>query len=419
MRVLFVIDTWALIGGTERHAAVVVPGLVERGHAVTVLCRAGAGEGLPPVPVETFPELAGAALAPEARAALRARLSALAPDAIFVSALRNVDALEVLADAAPVVRYVHDHTLFCPGLNKFYETGDTCRHALGFACLKRYWLDGGCTSFKSSMHTSPLEPVRELRRKQRELRATRRAARVLTNSRYMREQLVLAGLDPARTSVLHPFTESNTKAQPKGPLPPALERRLAARGEPLLFAPARLTLPDKGVDFLLTALSKVERDFVAVVCGDGPARGYLEEKAVSDGVAGKVVFTGWLEAQAVETLYARSELVICPSVWDEPFGLVGIEAMAHGKPVAAFDVGGIPDWLADGESGYLVPRKDAGALARAVERLLDDPALRQVFGARGKALVAERFRRAAHMDGLEEALAAAVSAGRPAAGSAH
>jgi glycosyltransferase involved in cell wall biosynthesis len=386
---------------------------------VTVLCRAGGGEGLPPVPVETFPGLAGAALAPEARAALRARLSALAPDAIFVSALRNVDALEVLADAAPVVRYVHDHTLFCPGLNKFYESGDTCRHALGFACLKRYWLDGGCTSFKPSMHTSPLEPVRELRRKQRELRATRRAARVLTNSRYMREQLVLAGLDPARTAVLHYFTASNTPSQPQGPLPPELERRLAASRGPLLFTPARLTLPDKGVDFLLTALSMVGRDFTAVISGDGPARAYLEQKARSDGVADRTVFTGWLGSAALETLYARADVVVCPSVWDEPFGLVGIEAMAHGKPVAAFDVGGIPDWLADGESGFLVPRKDAGALARAVERLLDDPALREAFGARGKALVAERFRRAAHLDGLEEALVAAVSEGRPAAGSAH
>jgi glycosyltransferase involved in cell wall biosynthesis len=411
VRVLFVIDTWALIGGTERHAAVVVPGLAERGHAVTVLCRAGGGEGLPPVPVETFPELAGTVLAPAARAALRARVAALAPDAIFISALRNVDALEVLADAAPVVRYVHDHTPFCPGLNKYYESGGTCRHALGFACLKRYWLDGGCTSFKPGMHASPLDPVRELARKQREVRATGRAARVLTNSSYMREQLVLAGLDPARTAVLHYFTASNTPAQPAGPLPPLVERRLSASRAPLLFTPARLTLPDKGVDFLLTALAQLGRDFLAVISGDGPARAYLEAKASSDGVADRVLFTGWLGSAALETLYARADVVICPSVWDEPFGLVGIEAMAHGKPVVAFDVGGIPDWLMDGESGFRVPRKDAGALARAVERLLDDPELARSFGARGRALVAERFRREAHMDGLEEALEAAVGLG--------
>jgi len=416
VRVLFVLDTWALVGGTERHAAAVVPGLEERGHALEVLCRAGGGEGLPAVRYTSFPALAGGSLTREARAELAALVKQLAPDVVFVSALRNLDALALLADAAPLVRYVHDHTPFCPGLNKFYETGGTCRHALGFACLKRYWLDGGCTSFKPAMHASPLDPLRELRRKQKEVRVTSRAARILTNSHYMREQLVLAGLDPQRTAVLHYFTASNTPAQPRGPLPPALERRLSSSGAPLLFTPARLTLPDKGIDFLLTALSQVARPFQAVVCGDGPARAYLEQKAVSDGVADRTVFTGWLGAEAIETLYARADVVICPSVWDEPFGLVGIEAMAHAKPVVAFDVGGIPDWLSHGSTGLLVPRKDTQAMARAVESLLDDPARRRALGERGREVVAERFRREAHLDGLEQALRAAAESRAAGAG---
>jgi glycosyltransferase involved in cell wall biosynthesis len=416
VRVLLIQDTWALVGGTERYSAAVVPGLLERGHAVSVLCREGGGEGLPEVPVATFPALAGASLAQAARAELAQLVQALAPDAIFVSALRNLDALALLADAAPLVRYVHDHTLFCPALNKVYETGETCRHALGFVCLKRYWLDGGCTSFKPGMHASLLDPVRELRRKLREIRITSRAARILTNSRYMRDQLVLAGLDPGRTAVLHPFTTSNSPAQPQGPLPPALERRLSSSGAPLLFTPARLTLPDKGVDFLITALAQVARPFQAVVCGEGPARAYLEQKAVSDGVADRTVFTGWLGSEAIETLYARADVVICPSVWDEPFGLVGIEAMAHSKPVIAFEVGGIPDWLSHGSTGLLVPRKDTQAMARAVERLLDDPARRRALGERGREVVAERFRREAHLDGLEQALRAAVESGVAGAG---
>jgi glycosyltransferase involved in cell wall biosynthesis len=176
----------------------------------------------------------------------------------------------------------------------------------------------------------------------------------------------------------------------------------------LLFTPARLTLPDKGVDFLLTALAKLQRGFQAVICGDGPARGHLQEKAISDGVADRVTFTGWLGSEAVETLYARADVVICPSVWDEPFGLVGIEAMAHGKPVVAFDVGGIPDWLSHGITGLSVPRKDTDAMARAIESLIDDPALRSRLGAAGRTVVEERFRREMHLDGIEQALRAAV-----------
>ena len=64
----------------------------------------------------------------------------------------------------------------------------------------------------------------------------------------------------------------------------------------------------------------------------------------------------------IERLLARAEVVVCPSVWNEPFGLVGLEAMAHAKPVVAFSVGGIPEWLADGETGFLAPRKDTLAM---------------------------------------------------------
>lgn len=410
MRILFVLDTWSLIGGTERHAAVVIPGLIERGHEVTVLCRAGDGAELPDVPAVALPWLAGERLDAAQRAELAEEVRRIAPDVVFVSAMRNVDALETLIDAAPSVRYVHDHTLFCPGLNKVYEDGGTCRHALGFKCLTRCWLDGGCVCFKPALHAQPVDAWKGLRAKLREVRVTRRAARVLTNSRYMREQLVLAGFDPAATSVLHPFTAANTPAAPAGPLPAELEGWLAP-GVPLLFTPARLTLPDKGVDYLLSALGALAargRDFRAVVCGDGPARAWLEEKARDEGVADRVRFTGWLASGPVEALFARAEVVVCPSVWDEPFGLVGIEAMAHAKPVVAFEVGGVPDWLADGETGLAVPRCDAHAMADAIERLLDDPALRARLGARGAEAVAERFRGEVHLDGLERALEQAV-----------
>jgi glycosyltransferase involved in cell wall biosynthesis len=331
------------------------------------------------------------------------------PDVIFVSALRNVDGLDALTGLAPLVRYVHDHTLFCPGLNKFREDGELCHEPLGLVCIDRYFRRGGCICFKQSGFVRPfVDPLRTLAGKWRELEVTQRAARVLTNSHYMRAELLQVGFHPERTSVLCYFTQSNTPAQPQGPLPDPTERFLAASGAPLVFTPARLTLPDKGVDYLLSALARLTRPFRAVVAGSGPAEAWLREKARAEGLGERVHFTGWLDGPAIETLYARADLVVCPSVWDEPFGLVGIESMAHGKPVIAFRVGGIPEWLADGESGFLVERKDVAAMAAAVERLLASPPLAARFGARGRALVAERFPRQAHLAGLEAALAAAA-----------
>ncbi len=413
MRLLFVIDTWGLIGGTERHAAVVVPALLERGLDVRVLCREDHAPGFADVEVCAMPELAGARLGRAARRALEARLRALAPDVVFHSALRNVDAAEALVEGAPVVRYVHDHTLFCPGLNKVREDGATCREPLGWPCLRTYFLEGGCICFKRAGHARRLaDPLRELVAKWREIDVARRAARLLTNSAYMRDELLLAGFAPERTAVLHYFTTSNTPLQPPAPLPPETAAFVAAgNGAPLVVTPARLTLPDKGVDYLLSALARVRRPFRAVIAGSGPAEAWLREKARAEGLDGRVHFSGWTAAGAIETLYARADLVVCPSVWDEPFGLVGIEAMAHAKPVVAFRVGGIPEWLDDGASGLAVARKDTAAMAAAIERLLDDPALARRMGEQGRRRVAERFPRERHVERLEAAL-------RDAAGSA-
>jgi len=406
LRILFVIDTWGLIGGTERHASVVVPALARRGHEITVLCREDHRPDFAPVDVIEFPALEGATMSSGDRLELLAQLRKKNPEVVFFSALRNVDAAAALLEIGPVVRYVHDHTLFCPGLNKYREDGQTCRDPMGRICLERYWLKGGCTCFKKSVHSEPFKnPLDELEAKFKEVEIARRSKHVLTNSNYMRSELLKVGFLPEQTSVLYYFTRSNSGDQPTADLPVATASFLASAPEvPVLLTPARLTLPDKGVDYLLTALGRVQNDFRAVIAGSGPAEEHLRRKAILDGVGERVHFTGWLGSEGVESLYQTANLVVCPSVWDEPFGLVGIESMVHGKPVIAFAVGGIPEWLDDGETGYLVPRKDVGAMAAAIDRLLGAPELARSMGRRGQEVVAERFPRDRHVDQLERAL---------------
>lgn len=413
MHILFVLDTWGLIGGTERYASAVVPALMERGHRVSILCREDHSPDFADVQVAAFPELGAGGLDGAVRARLAATVRGLSPDVIYVSAMRSVDANATLVETAPVVRFVHDHVAFCPGLNKYRENGETCRDGMGSICLQRYWLEGGCVCFKRDHERGLLfAPIRELRRKQRELDVVRASTEVLTNSRYMLAELLKLGFDPERTSVLPLFTDSGSAAAAAG----AAEldedtRAFLARepGTPLLLTPARLTLPDKGVDFLLSTLAQLERPFRAVLAGTGPAEQWLRQKAQEDGVADRVHFAGWQPSAALEHLYTQAAVVVCPSVWDEPFGLVGLEAMAHEKPVVAFEVGGIPDWLEHERNGLMVPRKDTPAMARAIERLLDDPALRERMGAAGAALAAERFDRTHHIDALERLLERAAS----------
>ena len=85
----------------------------------------------------------------------------------------------------------------------------------------------------------------------------------------MRRELLKVGFAPDTTAVLYYFTDSNTAEQPRGRLPESTHAFVDAPGAPLLFTPARLTLPDKGVDYLLSALAKLSSPFRAVVAHTG------------------------------------------------------------------------------------------------------------------------------------------------------
>jgi D-inositol-3-phosphate glycosyltransferase len=94
-------------------------------------------------------------------------------------------------------------------------------------------------------------------------------------------------------------------------------------------------------------------------------------------------------------------------VWPEPFGIVGIEAHAAGRPVIASETGGVGDWLEHGVSGLMVPPGDARALALALAELLEDPARQRELGSAGARSVSARFSAARHLAVLREAYARA------------
>ncbi len=364
-RVLVVTTRWDLVGGSERYAGDVVRALGERGVEVPVLCAEGEQEGA--AEVLRFEALAAERLSRAERHALRDLVRGARPEVIYLLSRVREDALRVLLDAAPVVRFVQDHTLFCPGLNKLHEDASPCESPLGHACLERYYTGGGCSGFKPSGPPSLRWPLRTLSANLRELELTRRCRRVLVASNYMREELLRAGLPADLVHVL-PYFTSEERPTPE-PLDAATQAFLDRDDRPLLLCAARLVLPDKGVDYLLTALGHLAHRAKLVIAGDGPAREWLEDKAHAEGLAADLCFTGWLPPTQLETLYAACDVVVFPSIWNEPFGLVGLEARAHGKPVVAFDVGGVREWLEEGVAGLLAPRCDAQAMSGCIARL--------------------------------------------------
>jgi len=402
LRILVGCASWDLIGGSERYARAVVPALRARGHQVLVL-HADGREGKRPDP--RFLRLSDVWNGGADVSKLRRAADAFTPDVVYLLSPFDGRVLRTLATCAPVVRFVQDHTLFCPGLDKMLTSGNTCQRPMGRACLEQWFFEGGCHGFRPKHAAQVRSPFRQLRNKKRELEEARECARLFTASKFMRAELIAVGCDPGRVSVLPYFTESATAAVPPGPLPEATRAFLDQSNQPLVVTPARLALPDKGVDHLLTALARMKSDYRAVIAGAGPAEEWLRKKAHLDGVAASVHFAGWLNAGALETLYAHADIVAFPSIWDEPFGLVGIEAMAHSKPVVAFEGGGISEWMSAGSTGLSVPRRDTGALAQALDFLATEPELRARMGAAGRERVEREFRRDTHIRALERRLA--------------
>ncbi len=146
---------------------------------------------------------------------------------------------------------------------------------------------------------------------------------------------------------------------------------------------------EKGIQFLLTALSKLESDFNLRVVGDGEVKGNLESLARKSGIADKVSFEGHLEGDALVDAYETADLFVLPSL-SESFGLVAVEAMATGLPVVATRVGGIPG-IVDENTGILVEPGNPIELRKAIAKLESDPELRARMGRLGRRKAEKMF----------------------------
>ena len=125
----------------------------------------------------------------------------------------------------------------------------------------------------------------------------------------------------------------------------------------------------KGADLMLETLAKLDIAFSCMVAGEGNDRKMLEKMVEKYHLGDKVYFTGFVSRP--EELWQNCDVFFFPIRWQEPFGLVALEAMAHGVPVVAFDLGGVREYLS-GNCGILIREKDTGRAAEALKELYAD-----------------------------------------------
>jgi glycosyltransferase involved in cell wall biosynthesis len=173
----------------------------------------------------------------------------------------------------------------------------------------------------------------------------------------------------------------------------------ALKPAPLDFDAPRLlclgrVIADKGFDLALDAFASLAGRFPRarlVIAGDGEAQPDLKRHAVELQITDKVDFLGWVDPEKVPELLNTSVAVVVPSRWREPFGLVALQAAQMARPVVANRVGGMPEVVADRQTGLLVEPENSATLAEAIAFLLDHPETAKEMGRAGRVRAQELF----------------------------
>jgi glycosyltransferase involved in cell wall biosynthesis len=305
----------------------------------------------------------------------RRQVAEFRPHVVHVHDLADPAVGVHLRRVAPVVFSTHGYPACSSGVH-YFRPGQECDRSHGPGCIPNML-------FRRCLHSKDVRQVPRLYRATTvRLSGLHRADATIAYSLRVVRHLRANGAHDAH------FVPLFVPAPDRSPAP--------ATGRRVLFAGR--VVPAKGLDVLLRALSLIDADLE--VCGDGWYMPKAQALASRLGVRERVVFSGWRSSTELDRAYAEAALTVMPSVWPEPFGLAGLEALVRKRPVVASATGGIPEWLHHGRSGLLVPPGDHQALASALSSLLDDPERRQAMGAYGRSLIQAQFSEARHVEAL-------------------
>jgi glycosyltransferase involved in cell wall biosynthesis len=390
MRLLYVHERNGAQGGAEVNILLTARELVRRGHSVAL--AHGGDEGSDAEWNNVFTERMP--MGNPARVdALDQALTQFQPDVVYLNKFSDPGVLQTLERCCrPVIRVVHDHDLYCMRSYKYhYLSRRICTRSASAYCV----FPCGASLGRATDTGFPLRWI-SYRAKLREIAVNKKFYRMLVATDYMRDELLRNG-----------FAIDRIEIHPPVPHPTKFPETPSFSGRNLIVYAGQI-IRGKGVDVLLEALARVTSPFECLILGDGSHRATCERLSRRLGLEGRVHFKGHVQQSRIVEFYRDASLAVMSSVWPEPFGATGMEAMRCGLPVVAFDAGGIREWLLDGVNGFLVPWMDRDAFAQKVDTLLLDKGLARRLGQSGREMVDERFNFEAYIDRLEGLFARAA-----------
>lgn len=359
MRIAIVGANQRLVGGAETYLTWLLAALVARGHEVAFAFERATAEAERAVDRGLDPLLRWD-LQTVTRTTFLDQLGAFRPDVVFLQGAQDHTLDLALAERFRSVLFAHGFYGTCATGWRVHRIPNRqiCTRRFGLACIPTNYLRGcGARNPAQLLNLYSTERGRS--------KVLRGLAGIVVASEYMRQIFIEYAISGKAVEVIPPPAELAPDPEPPAPR--------ESRSHVLFLG--RLTSGKGGVH-AIEAVAQCERTLRRplrlTVAGEGPELARCRERALELGIA--TDFPGWVGHDKRLQLLRDADALIVPSLWPEPFGIVGIEAGSVGVPAVAYRAGGIVDWLRPGQSGELAdePGFSPRALADALSRVLGD-----------------------------------------------
>lgn len=313
-------------------------------------------------------------------------------DLIHIHSVSNKSLVKFCLDKKPVIRSMHEPRIFCPGRQKFFLKSETiCQKSFGLHCCFHAYTE------KCQDSRIPSEVIKSYSNVKFEIDyAAKKYKYIIAMSDYIRREAVLAGI-PEQSIIVNPYFT---------PVEEVFNEEVYKKETVKHIVFVGRLHPSKGIHTLIRSLKNILKDqnnvFLDII-GDGLFKNELLSIILEENIPSeKIIFHGWLSHSDTLQEIKNAYIVAFPSIYPEAFGIVGIEAMMYGKPVVAFDAGGVSTWLQNDVTGFLVDVKDEKMFEGKVNSLLQNEILYRKLSLNARKIALEKFIPNIHLTNLVE-----------------
>jgi glycosyltransferase involved in cell wall biosynthesis len=309
-------------------------------------------------------------------------LDRIKPEIIHINH-NNLHYFDVLraAKGYKIIQTIHDYGIVCPRTWAINKKGKICTIGPSLKCFI-----SGCTKRKEIVTLPSLKLKNKLIKERINL--------ILAPSKKLKEILKERGF--GNVKVLNYFIDLTEwkKINKKDVFRKKIKNLLYVGG---------LT-KQKGVHVLIKAISKLPKEILneihLQIVGKGEFKFELERLIKKENLTDHVQFLGYKSGEELKQLYKEAYALVVPSIWLEQFGLIGLEAMASSTPVIGSNLGGIPEWLKDNQTGRLFKPGDSEDLNQKLLFLINSPKTAELYGKQGREMVEKNFSKEKHINQL-------------------